>query len=351
METAKTHSFASDNYSGAHPEVLEALVAANVRQQIAYGEDAYTTRLQERLSAEFGVAAEVYPVFNGTGANVVGLQTLVPRWGSVICAQTAHVNVDEGGAPEKMAGLKLLAIPTEDGKLTPELIDTEAYGWGDEHRAQPSAVTITQSSEVGTLYTAAEVRAIAEHVHSLGMSLHMDGSRVANAAAALNVPLREFTSDAGVDVLSFGGTKNGLVLGEAVVVLNPEASKGSKFIRKTSMQLASKMRFVSAQFLALLEDELWLRSAAHANAMASRMRTALDAAIANGQAEGLRFMHPTQVNSLFAQLPKAVTEQLRTKHRFYDWDEAAGVVRWVCSFDTQESDVDLFVEDLIAAFK
>lgn len=345
------HSFASDNYAGAHPRVLEAIQAANVGQHVAYGADPFTARLQERLASEFEVPAAVYPVFNGTGANVVALQTMLPRWGAVICADTSHVHVDEGGAPEQLAGLKLYTIGTPDGKLTPPLIDLEARGWGDEHRAQPLVVTITQSTEVGTVYSPDEVRAIADHVHARGMWLHMDGARLANAAASLDVPAREFTSRAGVDVLSLGGTKNGLVFGEAVVVLNPAAASGARFVRKSSAQLPSKMRYVSAQFLALLEDDLWLRSAARANAMASRMRAALESAQADGTVEGLRFDQPTQANSLFVHLPAAVARILREKHRFYDWDATRGVVRWVTSFSTTEADVDMFIADVVAAFR
>ena len=218
--------FASDNYAGIHPEVLAAIAAANDGHQVAYGDDVYTARLQEVMAEHFGAGVEAFPVFNGTGANVIGLQSMLPRWGAVICAQTAHINTDENAAPERVAGLKLLTVPTPDGKLTPELIDREAWGWGDEHRAQPLAVSITQTTELGTAYTAAEVRAIADHVHERGMTLHMDGARVSNAAAYLRKPLREFTTDAGVDLLSFGGTKNGLIFGDVVVVLNPAACRG-----------------------------------------------------------------------------------------------------------------------------
>ncbi|HBS73657.1 MAG TPA: threonine aldolase, partial [Microbacterium sp.] len=257
LHDTAVRGFASDNYSGVHPEVLAAIAAANEGHQIAYGEDRYTTRLQEVFRTHLGEGVEAYPVFNGTGANVVGLQSMLPRWGAVIAASTAHINVDEGGAPEKVAGVKILNVPTDDGKLTADLIDLEAWGWGDEHRSQPLAVSITQSTELGTLYTPDEVRAIADHAHSHGMRLHMDGARIANAAAALDVPLRAFTRDSGVDVLSFGGTKNGAMLGEAIVVLDPEASSGLPYLRKLNMQLSSKMRFVSAQLIALLEDDLW----------------------------------------------------------------------------------------------
>jgi threonine aldolase len=335
--------FASDNYSGIHPEVLAAIATANDGHQVAYGEDDYTTRLQEVFAHHFGEGVEAFPVFNGTGANVVGLQSMLPRWGAVIAASTAHINVDEGGAPERVAGIKLLTVPTDDGKLTPELIDREAWGWGDEHRAQPLVVSITQSTELGTLYTVDEIRAIADHAHGHGMRLHMDGSRLSNAAASLGLPLRAFTRDAGVDVLSFGGTKNGAMLGEAIVVLNPEASEGLKYLRKLNMQLSSKMRFVSAQLIALLDGDLYLRNATHSNAMARRLRDALDAGIAAGEMPGLSFTQQTQSNGVFAVLPAGVADRLRERgFKFYDWDAARGEVRWMCSFDTTEDDIDAF---------
>jgi threonine aldolase len=339
--------FASDNYAGVHPEILDAIAAANDGHQIAYGEDVYTTRLHEVFAEQFGEGVQVFPVFNGTGANVIGLQSMLPRWGAVVCAKTAHINTDEAGAPERVAGIKLLPIETPDGKLTPELIDLEAWGWGDEHRAQPLVVSITQTTELGTAYTVAEVKAIADHVHTLGMKLHMDGARIANAAASLGVPLRAFTRDAGVDVLSFGGTKNGMLYGEAVVVLNPEASEGLVYLRKLNMQLASKMRFISAQLIALLADDLWLRSASHANAMANRLRGALDAGIADGSIQGVGFSQQTQSNGVFATLPAGVADRLREHFRFYDWDAANNEVRWMCSFDTTENDIDAFVTALI----
>ncbi|MET0735133.1 MAG: low specificity L-threonine aldolase [Microbacterium sp.] len=338
--------FASDNYSGVHPEVIDAIVAANRGHQVAYGEDAYTARLQEVMAHHFGDGVEAFPVFNGTGANVVGLQSMLPRWGAVIAASTAHINVDEGGAPERVAGIKILNVPTEDGKLTPELIDREAWGWGDEHRAQPLVVSITQSTELGTLYTAGEIRAIADHIHPLGMRLHLDGSRISNAAASLGLPLRGFTRDAGVDVLSFGGTKNGAMIGEAVVVLDPEASAGLTFLRKLDMQLSSKMRFVSAQLIALLEGDLWLRNATHSNAMAQRLRAGVEGGLADGSIRGVAFTQPTQANGVFATLPDGVADSLRESFRFYDWDAARNEVRWMCSFDTTEADVDAFVAEL-----
>ncbi len=338
--------FASDNYSGIHPEVLAAIAAANGGHQSAYGEDAYTARLQEVFQAHFGEGVEAFPVFNGTGANVTGLQSMLPRWGAVIAASTAHINVDEAAAPETIGGFKLLTVPTDDGKLTPDLIDLEAWGWGDEHRAQPLVVSITQTTELGTLYTAEEIRAIADHVHERGMKLHLDGARISNAAAALDLPLRAFTRDAGVDVLTFGGTKNGAMLGEAIVVLNPEAADGLKYSRKFNMQLSSKMRFVSAQLIALLESDLWLRNAQHANAMAVRLRSAIETGIADGSIQGVGFTQPTQSNGVFATLPDGVADKLRDSFRFYDWDAARKEVRWMCGFDTEEADVDAFVAEL-----
>ncbi|WP_214468358.1 threonine aldolase family protein [Microbacterium flavescens] len=335
--------FASDNYSGIHPEVLAAIAAANDGHQVAYGEDVYTERLQSVMARHFGDGVEAYPVFNGTGANVVGLQSMLPRWGAVISATTAHINVDEGGAPERVGGIKILSVPTDDGKLTPELIDREAWGWGDEHRAQPLVVSITQSTELGTLYSVEEIRTIADHVHGHGMRLHMDGSRLSNAAASLGVPFRDFTRDAGVDVLSLGGTKNGAMLGEAIVVLNPEASQGLTYLRKLDMQLSSKMRFVSAQLVALLDGDLWHRNASHSNAMAQRLRSGVEAGLADGTIRGVAFTQPTQANGVFATLPDGVADRLRESFRFYDWDAAKNEVRWMCSFDTSENDIDAFL--------
>ncbi len=328
--------FASDNYAGIHPEVLAALAVANDGHQISYGEDDYTAHLQDLFKAHFGERAQAYPVFNGTGANVTALQALLPRWGAVVTAATAHINVDEGGAPEKMGGIKLLTVVTPDGKLTPELIDQQAWGFGDEHRAQPLAVSITQSTELGTCYTPDEIRAICDHAHQLGMLVHVDGSRLANAAATLGLPFRAFTTDAGVDVLSFGGTKNGLMLGECVVVLNPDAVRNITFLRKTSMQLASKMRFISVQFEALLAGDLWLRNASHANAMAKRLEKAV------ASIDGVTVVRPVQANAVFALLPREVSERLQKRFRFYFWNEHTGEVRWMCSFDTTEADIDAF---------
>lgn len=330
--------FASDNYSGVHPEVLAAIAAVNDGHVTSYGADPVTARLQEVLRGHFGAEITAFPVFNGTGANVAALQALLPRWGAVICAQGAHINCDEGGAPERVGGLKLYPVPTPDGKLTPELIDREARGYGDEHRAQPLAVSITQSTEVGTVYTVAEIRALCEHAHARGMKVHLDGARIGNAAASLGTSLAAFTTEAGVDAISLGGTKNGALGAEAVIVRDPQVAEAMQYGRKFTMQLASKMRFISAQLVALYDGDLWLRNAGHANAMASRLRAALEGVA------GVRFNQPTQANGLFVTLPPRVADIARRHAFFYDWDAAAGEVRWMCSFDTTEDDVDSFAD-------
>ena len=345
LHDPSVRGFASDNYSGVHPEVLAAIAAANCGHQVSYGEDVYTARLQEVCAGHFGGGVEMYPVFNGTGANVVGLLSMLPRWGAVICAKQAHIHADEGGAPEKAGGIKLLPIATTDGKLTPDLIAGEAWGWGDEHRAQPLVVYITQSSELGTVYTPDEVRAITDYAHKRGMRVFMDGARLSNAAATLDLSLRALTTEAGVDVISFGGTKNGALGAEAVVVLDGEASDGLIYLRKHQMQLASKMRFVSAQLLALLDGDLYMRNARHANAMATRLRSGLQSGITDGTIRGIEFTQPTQANAVFARVPPGVADRLRERFRFYDWDASTGEVRWVCSFDTEPEDIDAFVAE------
>ncbi|MEV5828500.1 beta-eliminating lyase-related protein [Spirillospora sp. NPDC052242] len=339
---AARRGFASDNQASVHPEILAALAAVNEGHQPAYGDDAVTARLREVVREHFGARAEAYPVFNGTGANVVALQAMSERWSAVICPDSAHINTDECGAPEKIAGIKLVTAPAPDGKLTPAAVERLAVGFGSVQRAQPAVVSISQSTEFGTVYTPEEVAAVAAAAHERGLGVHMDGARLANAAAALGVPMRALTTDAGVDVLSFGGTKNGLLLGEAVVVLNPDAARGVEFLRKSSLQLASKMRYVSAQLVALLEGDLWHRNAARANAMARRL------AGGAGALPGVEITQAVQANTVFAIVPKDVCERLRERFAFYVWDERTGEVRWVCSFDTTEEDVDAFVAALAA---
>jgi threonine aldolase len=329
--------FASDNYAGIHPEVLQAIVAANQGHQVAYGEDDQTKALAEVVRSHFGQDAQVFPVFNGTGANVIALSAICGRHEAVICAESAHIHVDEGGAPEKVAGLKLHLVSTPDGKLTVESLKTQAWGFGDVHRAQPAVVSITQSTEQGTLYTVDEIAALANAAHEQGMAFHVDGARIANAAAALGVTLRQMTTDVGVDILSFGGTKNGAMLAEAVIVLNPRYADAVPFLRKSSMQLASKMRFISAQLLALLTNDLWLRNAAHANSMATRLAEMVS------QIDGVRLSRAVEANAVFATLPATVTETLQRSFKFYIWNQQTGEVRWMCSWDTTESDIDTFV--------
>ena len=326
--------FASDNYAGVHPEVLAKISQVNAGHQVAYGDDEVTAQLGEVIKRHFGNTAQVFPVFNGTGANVVSLQAICRPWEAVVCATGAHINVDEGGAPEKVAGLKLHTIPTSDGKLTPELIETQAWGFGNEHRAQPKVVSITQSTELGTVYTPEEIRSITDQAHSLGMFVHLDGARISNAAASLGVPMRAFTTDVGVDIVSLGGTKNGVLAAEAVLVLNPDFSDVIKFVRKSAMQLGSKMRFLSAQLLALFEDDLWLRSANHANSMALKLY--------EGVKDVVKVEKP-QANALFPYLDPTVTEELQKSFRFYVWDHLTGQVRWMCSWDTTEQDVEEFI--------
>jgi len=328
--------FNSDNYAPVLPEVMAALAAVNHGHEPAYGADSVTARVEALLRREFGETSHAFLVLNGTGANVVGLRALLQPWQGVVCAESAHLNVDEGGAPERIGGFKLLTVATPDGKLTPELVAPRIVRIGDEHAIQPGVVSVTQSTELGTLYTPEELRALADQAHANGMRLHVDGARLANAAAALGVPLRAISTDAGVDVVSFGGTKAGIMLGEAVLLLGDGLQDALPYLRKQSMQLASKMRYVAAQFEALLTGELWRRAAEHANAMAARLAAAMDGV------DGVRLTQRVQANVVFAVLPPGVAERLQADWGFYTWDERTGEVRWMCSHDTRAEDVDAF---------
>ena len=328
--------FASDTYAGIHPDILAAMSAINPGHQVAYGDDVYTQQLTSVIKKQFGEQAETFPVFNGTGANVLTLQAMCKPWESVVCATSAHINVDEGGAPEKVAGLKLMQVETPDGKLTPELVDKQAWGFGNEHRAQPKVVSITNSTEYGTVYSVAEIKALADHAHSLGMYLHLDGARISNAAAALGVPLRAFTTDAGVDAVSLGGTKNGAMGAEAIVILNPELAPAIKYVRKSGMQLASKMRFISIQLVAMFEGDLWLKNAQHSNAMAQELYKGIK------DIPSVEVTQP-QANALFPILPANSIEPLQEVAKFYVWDHTINQVRWMCSWDTTQADVNTFV--------
>ncbi|TCK33885.1 L-threonine aldolase [Leucobacter luti] len=342
-------SFASDNWGGMHPEVLAALTAANHGHAAAYGGDPWTARFAEVTKELFGAEAEAYPVFNGTGANVLALQAALPRWGAVICARTAHINFDETGAPEKTGGLKLLPVDAPNGKITPELAARETWGYGSEHRAQPLAISIAQVTETGTCYTPEEIRALADFAHEHGMVLHIDGSRISNAAAHLGVSLAAITSEAGADLLSLGGTKNGLLGAEAVILLRPDAAQGMKFLRKINLQLPSKMRFVSAQLLALYEGELWRRSAAHTNAMAARLARGIETLAAQDPSRGLRILFPVESNAVFVQLPPEVAAHAQQRFTFGAWPGGADQYRLMCAFDTTEEEVDALLEALAGA--
>jgi threonine aldolase len=338
--------FGSDNQSGAHPLVLEAVQRANAGYASGYGEDPWTEQACDMFRDRFGSEVDVLFTYNGTGANVTALQALLPKWGAVICPSGAHIDVDETGAPEKILGAKLIDVPTEDGKLRPEQINEYVRLIGVQHHVQPAVVSITQSTELGTLYTVDEIAQIAYVAHSHGMLMHLDGARISNAIAALGCTPQAMTFDAGIDAVSFGGTKNGLMFGEAVLFKDRATATGAVYLRKQTTQLASKMRFLSAQMIALLTDDLWLKSAGTANAMAQR----LDAAVRI--IPGVSLDRPTMVNSLFPIIPKAAIDPLQDWVPHYTWNAAIDQVRWVCSFDTTESDVDQFaagVRSLLAS--
>ena len=334
-------SFGSDNHAGAHPAVLEALAAASQGDATAYGDDPWTARASTQLAEAFGADGGVFFVFNGTAANVVGLSLMLRPYEAVICAEGAHLNVDECGAAERIIGCKLLTLPAPDGKLTPDLIATCLAGRGDEHRVQPRAVAITQVTEVGTCYTLGELRRLGEFCRASGLLVYMDGARLANSAAFLGCSLSDMA--ASVDVLSFGGTKNGAVGAEALIVRNTSLADGVRFQRKQQMQLASKMRFLAAQFSALLEDQLWLRNARHANDMARRLADGVS------DVPGVRLHYPVESNGVFAALDPALVEPLQREWNFYVWEAAGHVVRWMTAFDTTEDDIDAFVAGIRAA--
>jgi threonine aldolase len=344
--------FASDNYAGVHPSVFEAMAKVNDGHEIAYGEDTVTRRFDELVVENFGPSAVGFPVFNGTGANVIALQAALKRWEAVITVESAHIHVDEGGAPEKMGGIKLWTVPSPDGKLTPELLESQVFDMGVVHRAQPGAVSITQTTEMGTLYKLEEIKALADKAHEHGLLFHLDGARLSNAAAALGTGFKDFTTDLGVDLVSFGGTKIGAMGAEAVIITDSKSEAGSKllealpYLRKTSMQLASKMRFVSAQLNALLENqaELAISNAIHANQMAQKLYQGV-MEIAQ-DSDRVLVPNPTEANAVFPILPPDVTESLQEKYRFYVWNQATGQVRWMCAWDTTESDVQGLLDSL-----
>jgi len=336
-------TFASDNASGAHPALLSALVAANEGHALAYGSDPWTERATAMLRDLLGDEAEVLFTFGGTGANVTALHTLVGPGDAVLCTEWAHIHVDECGAPERLTGAKLVPLPSADGRLSPEQVEEACGVLGDQHHVQPAVLSLTQTTELGSVWTADEIAAVAEAAHRRGLRVHLDGARLANAVAALGRPAREL-AEAGVDVLTFGGTKNGMVFGEAVVWLDPALATRARFARKQAGQLPSKTRFIAAQFEAALADGLWLRTAAHANAMARLLAERVEAV------PGIALSRPTEANAVFALVPREHLAGLQGRSPFYVWDERPGdravEVRWVASWDTTEGDVDAFAAGL-----
>ena len=330
-------SFASDNNAGVHPEVIEAIRAANEGHVVAYGDDPFTERAVKVFQKQFGKDIAVYFVFGGTGANVLGLKAITNSFEAVVCAETAHINVDECGAPEKFTGCKLLSARTTDGKLKPEHIKPFLHGVGFEHHVQPRVVSVSQATEMGTVYSRSELKTLARFAHDHNLLLHVDGARIANAAVSLNTSLKEITVDAGVDVLSFGGAKNGMMYGEAVVFFDTKRAADFKYIRKQGMHLPSKMRFISAQFEALLSDDLWRRSAAHANRMARVLASELE------KIPNVKLTQPVESNGVFAEIPAKYIPTLQKKYFFYVWNEETSECRFMASFDTTEEDIHDFV--------
>ena len=344
---AHPRNFGSDNWAGVHPEVLAAIAEANVGHTPGYGGDPWTQRFRDIMAHHFGPEAQAFPVFNGTGANVLALQSALPRWAAVITAASAHINYDETGAPEKVGGLKIVGAATENGKLTPETITGAIIGRGHEHNAQPLAVSISQSTEWGTTYTPDEIAAIAATAHELDMILHVDGSRLGNAAAHLGVGLGDITTAVGVDIISLGGTKNGLLGAEAVVVLNPDIGHGMRFLRKMNLQLASKMRFLSAQLNALYEGDLWRNSATRSNEMALYLADSLAEAVAQSRVHGIEIVQKVESNVVFVRMPAEVAARARQTFAFADWPLAKDIVRLMCAFDTTTEDVDALVAAIV----
>jgi threonine aldolase len=340
-----TRSFASDNNAGVHPEVLEAIARANQGHVVAYGDDPYTRSAVARFEEHFGEGIDVFYTFNGTGANVLGLQALNRPYHAVLCSEHAHIYTDECGAPEKHTGCKLIPLPNPDGNITLDAVRHAYHGIGDQHHVQARVISITQSTEMGTVYQAGEIQALARFAHEHEMFLHVDGARIANAAASLGQTLRQATRDLGADVLSFGGTKNGILGGEAVVFFNRKLSTDFLYLRKQGMQLASKMRFIAVQFEALLTDDLWRRSALHANHMARLLEAELR------RIPQVKIVWKVEANGVFAQIPQHAIQKIKDRYFFYMWIEEESIVRWMCSFDTTEADVKEFAKVVAEAVK
>lgn len=333
-------SFASDNYSGIYPDILQAIFDANQAHETSYGDDAYTIRAKELFISLLGEKTDVLFTFNGTGANVVALKTMLLPFQSVLCADTAHIYVDECGAVGQNCGAGLVSFHTQDGKLTPKIIENELRHKGNVHHLQPKVVSISQSTELGTVYTLEELKSLTCFAHKNDMYVHVDGARISNAVAFLGVSLEEATVNCGIDVMSFGGTKNGLMFGEAVLIFNENLKKNASFYQKQSMQLFSKNRFIAAQFIALLENNLWIKMAMHANAMAKLLHSQLL------EIPEVTVTQKVESNAVFVIIPKHAIEPLRETYRFYDWNAEIGELRWMCSFDTTEDDVNGFIKKL-----
>ncbi len=329
----KRRGFASDNNSGVHPAVFDEMIAVNSGHTVGYGNDSYTEQAMTLFREHLGDQADIYFVFNGTAANVLGITAVTRSWNSVITAFTAHIEQDECGAPEKFSGCKVLTVDTPDGKLNPDLVSRHNYGIGFEHHSQPKVISISQSTEMGTVYRPEEIAELADYAHSNGMLLHMDGARLSNAAVSLALPIRSFTTDVGVDILSFGGTKNGLMAGEAVCFLRPGLSEDFKYIRKQGMQLSSKMRFISAQFTAWFRNDLWRDLAGHSNAMAQLLYKKVS------DIAGLKVTQPVESNGIFVRIPHDVANDLMKEYYFYPWDEEGSEYRWMTSWDTTVEDI------------
>jgi threonine aldolase len=339
MNTNK-RGFASDNNSGVHPNILESMAKVNHGHTIAYGDDPYTQQAVELFKNEFGSQVEVFFVFIGSAANVLGIKAVTQPYHAVICPETAHINVDECGAPERFTGCKMLSVVTPDGKLSVELIKKHMHGFGFQHHSQPKVFSISQPTELGTVYTPDEIKKLADYAHENNMYLHMDGARIANAAVALGLDFKAFTTDVGVDILSFGGTKNGMMYGEAVIFFRPELAEGFMYIRKQGLQLASKMRYISSQFIAYLSNNQWKKTAEHANRMAKMLAKEL------ANVPQVKITQNVDVNGVFAIIPRKIVEKLQQEYFFYEWDPENSEVRWMTSWDTTEEDIKGFVNTL-----
>ena len=333
-------AFASDNYSGVHPEIMDALVKANVGHVSSYGADEYTGRATSKFKELFGTDTEVYFVYNGTGANVISLSALTRSFNSIICSELAHINVDESTAPERLTGCKLVGIPTKDGKIYPDQIEQRIQRVGDQHHPQAKVISISQLTEYGTLYSVDELKALSDVASKHGLYLHVDGSRISNAAVSLNKNFSEFTRDVGVDILSFGGTKNGMMFGEAILIFNKDLTEHFAFLRKQGMQLHSKMRFISAQFEAFLSNDLWKRNATHSNNMARKLEQALLSI------PKVKITQSVDGNGVFAIIPREIVPELQKEVFFYVWNEEPSEARLMCSFDTQEEEIERFAAKL-----